>query len=176
MEPGDMLEVLAQVEAQIRPLLASAQGWSTLDVDYHPPRVERVFRAWGDGMRICVHRIWPCAPDAPLLHPHPWPAAFRVFGHQEIVLGHGQGTAAPSRVARLRIAPGSTYEMVEPDAWHSVRPLGGPGLSLMVHGAPWDREIPLRPSVPLRPLAAGARDEVLQLAWHAYDPDRRAGA
>ena len=38
-----MLELLAEVEAQLPALLSDAAGWRSLDIDYHPPRVERLY-------------------------------------------------------------------------------------------------------------------------------------
>ena len=49
--------------------------------------------------------------------------------------------------------------MTDPDAWHYVRPLGGPTFSLMVTGKPWDRPSP-RPGKELHPLTAGQVQEL----------------
>ncbi len=38
--------------------------------------------------------------------------------------------------------------MLDPDAWHSVRPLHAPSLSIMLSGRPWTRAMPLEPSAP----------------------------
>lgn len=53
------------------------------------------------------------------------------------------------------------YEMLEPNAWHYVRPLDAPVLSVMLSGPPWSRALPRPgPARPLEPLAAGAADSL----------------
>jgi len=78
-----------------------------------------------------------------LFHPHPWPSAMRVLdGEYEMAIGYGTG-ATPPPVACLLIAGNNfRYEMTDPHAWHYVRPLGAPTLSLMVTGAPWQPSAP----------------------------------
>ena len=44
-----MLDVLERVEADLPALLADDLGWNSLDINYHPPRVERLWRNWGEG-------------------------------------------------------------------------------------------------------------------------------
>lgn len=135
-EEGKMLAQLHEVEVQL-PKLLLEQEWESLDVDYEPPRVERVWRKHGD-LRVCLHRIHPC--ERALMHPHPWPSAMRVVkGTYEMRLGDGgvdglSGQQGYHKVATLTLAEGSTYEMVDPHAWHNVRPLGGVAYSLMVMG------------------------------------------
>jgi hypothetical protein len=64
------------------------------------------------------------------------------------------------------------YEMTDPDAWHYVRPLGGPTLSVMVTGQPWDRPAP-RSSKPLVPLTDARRAELFAL-FRSYYPMQAA--
>ena len=59
------------------------------------------------------------------------------------------------------------YEMMHPDSWHYVRPLGSPTLSLMVTGKPWARESH-HSSKPLRPLAAEQAAGLLRLFRARY--------
>jgi hypothetical protein len=146
-----MWTALEAVERALPALLADEAAWQSLDIDYHPPRVERLWRAWGDH-RVCLHRIHPCAPEEALFHPHPWPSAMRILqGVYEMDVGWGPGTHPPAVAARLRLGPGSTYEMTDPDGWHRVRPIGGVSQSVMVTGAPWSRVAP-RSAGPLAPL------------------------
>ncbi len=147
-----MLEHLAEVESELPALLRDG-GWRSLDIDYHPPRVERLYRPWRD-LRLNLHRIWPCEADAALFHPHPWPSAMKVLsGTYRMAVGYGAGTTAPPVMATMLLGPGSCYAMTDPDAWHDVRPIGGPSLSVMLTGQPWRREAPVSPDHVLRPLS-----------------------
>ena len=146
-----MLDTLLAAEAAL-PTLLTEPGWQGVHIDYHPPHVDRVWRAW-DTWRIYLHHIHPCAPGEALFHPHPWPSAMRVLdGRYEMALGYG--ATKPPIAARVIAGPDTAYEMVDPDAWHYVRPLDGPALSIMVTGRPWDRPSPksdhaLRPMAPV---------------------------
>jgi hypothetical protein len=158
-----MLDTLFAAEAALPALLAEP-GWQGLHVDYHPPRVDRVWRAWGAGHRIYLHRIHPCAPGEALFHPHPWPSAMRVVdGRYEMAIGYG--ATRPPIAARVIAGPSTAYDMTAPDAWHSVRPLDGPSLSLMVTGRPWDRASP-KSEHPLPPMAAAEIAAMLE-CFHA---------
>lgn len=140
-----MLEVLYDIESHLSDLLRdSADSWNSLDVDYEPPRVERLWRTWGD-FRVFLHRIHPC--EKALLHPHPWPSAVRIVsGRYEMGIGAPVfGAAGLDRglggqieeVAKSILVAGSCYEMIHPHGWHYVKPMGSPSLSLMVTGKPY---------------------------------------
>lgn len=137
-----MLDALARVEADLGFLIRGPEEqakWQSLDIDYHAPRVERLWRDW-EGFRVYLHWIHPCEPGEALLHPHPWPSAMKVLGGRyEMGVGYGPGETEPPLAALLELAEGSTYQMIDPDQWHYVRPLDGPALSLMVTGKPWNR-------------------------------------
>jgi hypothetical protein len=162
-----MMEILAAVEQDLPRLLLDEQSWNSVFVNYHPPMVERLWLRWGD-YRVYLHRILPCAPGEALFHPHPWPSAMRILaGEYEMAVGYGKGEAAPP-VAALMIARGDfLYEMTDPDAWHYVRPIGGPTLSLMVTGKPWGRPSP-RSSTPLEALTDQQRAELFRLFREHY--------
>jgi len=100
-----MLAILKQIEQEVLPglLREPDDSWSTLDVIYHPPHVERVWRQHGD-VRVFLHRIWPCdtpvrrddrgdlpadrADRGSLWHPHDWPSAMKVVtGSYEMGIG-----------------------------------------------------------------------------------------
>lgn len=132
-------------------LLQSARGWHSLDIDYHPPRVERLYRPWGAG-RLMLHRIAPCSAGEALVHPHPWPCAVRVLtGPYEMGLGSGTRLVAHGPLE---------YEMTDPTEQHYVRPLEGPTLSVMVTGAPWPGVPKDRPG-PLGTLNSAAIEALL---------------
>ena len=156
-----MLEHLAEVEAVLPELLQDVSGWRSLDIDYHPPRVQRLYRPWRD-LRLNLHRIWPCEDHEALFHPHPWPSAVKVVsGTYRMAIGYGAGTTTPPVMATMLLRAGSSYAMTDRDAWHDVRPLGAPSLSIMLTGAPWDRPAPVTPSRPLRPMSEADIAELL---------------
>lgn len=156
-----MLATLAAAEAELPALLEDAAAWNSLHIDYHPPVVERMWRPWRD-VRVSLHRIHPCAPGEALLHPHPWPSAILVVsGTYEMGVTYGAGTLAPPLASKVVLAPGSRYEMIDPDGWHYVRPLGAPSLSLMVTGKPWSRAMPVEPEQPLVAMRDDARASLL---------------
>lgn len=165
VQKGEMLQKLFSVEEMLPRLLREDGIWRTLDVDYAPPRVERVWARVND-MRVHLHRIHPC--DLPLFHDHPWPAAIKIVtGSYETALGFSPGGDPPPEAVTLFLNAGSVYEMVHPDAWHYVAPIGTPSLSLMVTGRPWDRSGPV-PDKKLGPLPDGARAEILGAFRHFY--------
>jgi hypothetical protein len=137
-----MLNVLSAVENELPQLLQDEAGWNSLFIDYHPPFVERLWRPWQE-YRIQLHRIYPCGREAALFHPHPWPSDMRVLsGEYEMAVGYGQGETPPPIACRLIASADFRYEMTEPAAWHYVRPLNAPTLSLMVTGKPWNPAAP----------------------------------
>jgi hypothetical protein len=162
-----MLEVLEAAERDLPRLLAEEGSWTGLLIDYHPPTVERLWRPWGE-YRISLHRIHPCAPGAALFHPHPWTSAMRILsGRYEMAVGYGPGDSPPP-VAALMVAAGDfLYEMTHPDAWHYVRPLGGPAMTLMVTGKPWSRPAP-RSDRPLAALGDEQRAAILSFFRARY--------
>jgi hypothetical protein len=154
-----MLDVLARLERELPALLTDTE-WNSLDINYHPPFVERLWIPWGE-YRVSLHRIHPCTPDQALFHPHPWPSAMRILdGTYEMAVGYGAGSTPPPIAARIIASGDFTYEMTDPDAWHYVRPLGGPAKTIMVTGRPWHREAP-GTGEPLQPLDAARKTELL---------------
>jgi len=170
------LDRLEKVEEQLPVLLDDVAEWQTLDVDYEPPRVERVWRQVGD-LRVCLHRIHPC--DKALMHPHPWPSAMRVVqGSYVMVLGDGgvdglAGIQGYHKVATVVLSAGSTYEMVDVHGWHSVRPLWGVAYSLMIMGPKYPEQAfdhkEFGQGRTFKGLPDEARDEIMDVfrAWAA---------
>jgi hypothetical protein len=165
-----MLNVLHDIERSLPALLASRDGWESLDIDYHPPRVERLYRTIGE-YRLYLHVIHPCAPEDALFHPHPWPSAMRVLGvpegRYEMGVGYGAGDVAPPIAARMIASGEMEYEMTDRDAWHYVRAIGEPAITIMVTGRPWGRAAP-RSERPLSPLAPARVDELLEVFRRRY--------
>lgn len=130
-----MMDRLTEARGEIPSLLNDVDGWQTLDVLYHPPRVERLWRPWKDG-RLYLHRIHPCSLKDALLHPHPWPSAVSVeTGGYWTLIGKEETDAwSPDRATRIWLSPGSSYEIDDPLVWHAVAPSERPALSVMVTG------------------------------------------
>ncbi len=110
-----MLDILARVEIDLPALLVDTDSWNTLDINYHTPFVERLWRPYGPHHRVALHRIHPCAASYALFHRHPWPSAMRVLeGTYEMAIGYGW--SPPPIAARIIADAGFAYEMTEPDA------------------------------------------------------------
>lgn len=131
----DMTGVLLLVETEILPSVINepASTWNTLDINYEPPRVKRVWKQVGK-YRINLHRIYKC--EKALYHPHPWPSAIRIlYGTYEMgVMGRASFTSTakpiptpnwhpngkePDHLAKLVLTNGSSYVMEDPWVKHS---------------------------------------------------------
>ncbi len=143
-------------------------AWNSLNIDYHPPKVERLWAQIGS-MRLMVHRIHPVqateAKDA-LFHPHPWPSAvFIISGSYEMGIGYGAASETPPLAAKVLLSPGSSYEMTDKNSWHYVSPRVNSSISLMLIDSPWDKPHPFYTEgekVRLNPLTEGARQKVIE--------------
>jgi hypothetical protein len=141
MAKGDLSRILLNAERDLKKLLEDESAWQSLDVNYEPPRVQRLWVPYQGDYRLYLHRIHPCG--RPLFHPHPWPSAIRVVsGEYEMGLGYGPGDKPPPMAATLILTAGCRYEMLDPDGWHYVKPIDEPSLSIMITGKPWKRWAP----------------------------------
>lgn len=169
-----MLDRLDEMVRRLPELLAAPNRhlWRSVHVTYHPPRVERLWIQLEDH-RLFLHRIHPCEESDALFHPHPWPSAVRVVsGQYEHRVGwrrsNDTNLVETWRVATTSVlGAGSTYEMVEPEAWHSVRPLEAPSDSIMVVGPLYEPRVkmPNAPTEKQGPLSA-RRFDALMGQWH----------
>jgi hypothetical protein len=131
------IEILKSLEPQIKTLINISDVWNTLDVDYFPPRVERLWTLY-EGYRIFLHIIHPT--DQPCLyHKHRWPAAFKqVEGSYEMGITYNIDEINSNiaynlpTLARFIINKGSYYEMTQTDCLHFVRPLNDISASIMI--------------------------------------------
>ncbi|MBI4090989.1 MAG: hypothetical protein HY422_03110 [Candidatus Komeilibacteria bacterium] len=164
-----MLEILEQAEELLPNFLNASSNWKSVNIDYHPPRVERLWRQWGQ-YRIYLHCIHTCRASEALFHPHPWPSAMTILkGTYEMAIGYGTGLEIPPIAALVITGPGTRYEMTDKDAWHYVRPLVGTAMTVMVTGEPWIRESHGSDS-PLAPLPRKRVHELLAYFRSKYPP------
>jgi len=170
LSTGTYLFLLKEIEKKL-PKLLITEEWESLDVDYHPPRVERVWLQYKD-LRICLHRIHPADSSDILFHRHPWPSAMKVLqGTYEMSVGFGATEITPPVAATLLLNTGSYYEMIHPDGWHSVNPKDGSTYSLMISGLPWPgRE--QKSGLLLKPLSQEAKEEILDFFRGQY-PEKK---
>ena len=145
-----MLEALHQVESELPALLRD----EPLGKAFSSTITRRRWSGCGcpGGLSNLPPSHLSVRPGEALFHPHPWPSAMRILcGEYEMAVGYGKGESTPP-IAALMIAAGDfRYEMTDADAWHYVRPLKEPTMSLMVTGKPWARPVPTASKV-LRPL------------------------
>jgi len=131
------IEILKSLETDIKSLLKDPSIWKTLDIDYFPPRVERLYTDY-KGYRIFLHTIH--TTDKPcLFHKHRWPAAFKqVSGSYEMGVTYSEKEINSDEayllptIARFIINEGSYYEMTQTDCLHFVKPLGKVSRSIMI--------------------------------------------
>lgn len=136
------IEKLQQIErVKIYDLLCDASLWKSVNINYHPPHVERLWCQLG-AYRLYLHFIHPCDREQALFHPHPWPSAIHVIeGQYEMGMGFGEGIEEPEVFSTILSQGNMYYEMPHKDGWHYVRPLSVCS-SIMLAGEPWGREMP----------------------------------
>jgi hypothetical protein len=169
-----MIEELLHILHTRADLFEDQSRWSSLDVDYYPPRVERVWTKLSDDRRLYIHVIHPTTVPC-LFHKHRWPAAFVMLdGGYEMGLARCEDEISTEEawklpvISRYMIMKGSAYEMLDTHALHYVKPLGNTtSMSLMLTG-------PLYPEAKYRkeaehPQLAGLSEDrkkqILLIAW-----------
>ena len=128
-------------------LLADPSRWDSLDITYHPPRVERIFTDLGGGWRVYCHYIHPVLPgQESLFHPHYRVAGIVVHGapgcSYRMTVGSAVGVSAPPVVMDMIVSGEFRYVMNHPDGWHAVMPIGGPVYSTDIFGPSMKRMVP----------------------------------
>lgn len=150
-----MIDVLKLLEiSDLIPLLQKPDIWNSLDVDYHPPRVERIWTEWNE-YRIYLHCIHTCEKEEALYHSHPWPSAMKIISG---IYEMGVGFKTPENVniktcATVILNSGTYYEMLNKEGFHYVRPLTKCTFTIMVTGKPWDSDSSPKPSKKLEKLS-----------------------
>ena len=114
------------------------RGWTSVDVDYHPPKVERVWTQIGLN-RVYLHVIHPCEKEEALYHPHPWKSAMHIIQPQGIEtgiyeMGIGGWFNGIETYCTMEFHGEGYYEMVDKNGFHYVRPVDKPIYSIMLAG------------------------------------------
>lgn len=154
-----MIDILKLAEKELPYLLTKPEIWRTLDIDYFPPRVERLWCEYGGKYRLCIHTMHPTDKMC-LFHKHRFPAAFKIIeGKYEMGFTHVEKEITTEEAYDLPFGKfilniGSYYEMSHTNLAHYVKPLGGLSTSLMLSGplfpeAEFRKEIVDRPLLPL---------------------------
>ena len=135
-----MINKLKEAEKFLPELIMMPDLWNTLNVDYFPPKVERLWMQYDKEHRLFIHVIHP-TDEYCLFHKHRWEGAFKMLrGSYEMGLSMSEKEVTNEEahalpvVAKFIIAPGTYYEMTYTHGLHYVRPIGEPSLSLMMTG------------------------------------------
>ena len=137
------LSILDSAVDFARSNLADKETWSSKQIRYQFPHVDRLTIPWGE-FRISLHYIHPCERDKCFIHTHPWPSAIRVLsGEYETGFSyslHGLNGDYSSGIKVLG-SSGFSYEMMDRYSSHYVwTPTGS--YSLMLMGPKWENPIP----------------------------------
>lgn len=148
-----MLNILHEVLDILPYLLEDKEGWSSTNVTYAKPHVERIWRQHGE-YRILLHRIHPCSVEEALYHPHPWPSAVKIIngkyemGISDIHQVHFDEIIRGNQYAKIILHSGCEYEMIDRFGQHYVRPIGTYSDSVMITGKPYKDKIKDKGSMP----------------------------
>ena len=117
-----MIEKLKAAELDLPRLLENPEIWQTLDVDYFPPRVERLWTQYDEFHRLFIHIIHPTTSPC-LFHKHKWPAAFKILrGKYEMGISYSESEITSEdayklpNISKIILTKGSYYEMVNTHA------------------------------------------------------------
>lgn len=142
-----MIRKLQEIElSEINHLLSCDGIWESLDIDYIPPKVERIWTQYNSEYRLMIHKIYPCEEKDALFHPHPWKSAVRVLPIGNGTYKHNIGTLSedglPEILCTTEVTGGGMYyEMLDKFSCHSVIPINEPIYTIMLIGKPiWKEE------------------------------------
>ena len=133
-----MIEILKQIENdEILGLLANRDNFKSIDIDYHPPRVERIWTQLRE-YRLCFHVLHPCNTEEALYHPHPWPSVIhQLHGEYEMGITHSKNKEfhlsnnsgqwndhlRGQEACKIQTSGSMYYEMMDLNGFHYVRPI-----------------------------------------------------
>lgn len=179
-----MIQLLKELERNetILRLLADSDypNWGSLNIDYHPPHVERVWTDLDNGMRLSFHVIHPCEKEIDALwHPHAWPAAFHVLSMSEGIYKQGFAMAKRHLIddtieeldyfTVMEVKEGEFYySMDHRDLCHAVTPIDGIVYTVMLSAKPKWPENAIKPNKELKPLSAARKKEILDKFFEYY--------
>lgn len=130
----ELLKLLDRTLEKLKKKSLTVNDVKSLDIDYLPPRVYRVWFEMHDeelniNYRVMFHRIFKLQKgEKPYYHPHIWKSAMIVCeGSYIMELGD-----ANNIYSTMLLTPKSKYEMVNPNGWHSVSPLTEIADSIMI--------------------------------------------
>ena len=131
------IEILKSLESKIFELLSKPEAWKSLDVDYFPPRVERLYTTI-DEYRVFLHVIHKTDSEC-LYHKHRWAATFKqISGAYEMGITYSSDEISSDMahnmpdLAKFTISKGSYYEMTQTDCMHYVKPITLISCSIMI--------------------------------------------
>ena len=170
------IEHLKEAEKHLPRLLLQSDAWNTLDVDYFPPRVERLWTQFDNDHRLFIHLIHPTSEQC-LFHKHRWPASFKMLnGSYEMGIAYSEEEVTSEMaykipiISKFELTEGSYYEMTNTNTLHYVKPLDGISISLMLSG-PLYPEAEFRKEVlnkELQPLSEFRKTTILQWMQNIY--------
>jgi len=127
------IETLQKLEYKILQAIKK-ENWKSVDINYHDPRVERVWttiKHEDRNIRVHLHVIH-LAKDSKncLYHKHRWPAVMKqIKGSYEMGITYSESEISSEEahqlpnLVRFILNEGSYYEMNHTDCLHYVRPL-----------------------------------------------------
>lgn len=134
---GISINSLIEIEPIIKSLVTNSDIWKTLDVDYFPPRVERLWTTYNE-YRIFLHTIHQTDKEC-LYHKHRWPGVFKQLkGSYEMGITYSPNEINSDEahllpdLVKFLITEGNYYEMTQTDALHYVRPISKISYSIML--------------------------------------------
>jgi hypothetical protein len=156
-----MIEKLKKIEREELEDLLENGVWNSLHIDYHPPRVERVWIQLGEN-RLSLHVMHPCEEGESLRHPHAWKTGFHILPigngkyEQEFSLAAVDSMISEKHLfmplSKMIVSGEMYYEMTNKNCGHYVRPIDAPIYSIMLNGPVVWPENKLEPTHKLLPL------------------------
>lgn len=129
-----MLKILHKAEAGLPNLLVDESAWNGVFADSEKPHLRRLWRQWGD-YRLYLHHFTHCEPTEEFPHPHPWQMAVRILeGQYAMGTGRSANLDQPPILSHQTYQAGDSYQMLDADEWHAIRPLDSEALTIMVAG------------------------------------------
>lgn len=184
-----MIENLKQIEDKmLLDLLIQQNKWNTVFINDKKPITERCWIQLGN-YRLNLHFIHKCEVSNDLYHSNDCPSAMHILsgkyemglalnhccGHKEMELvrsGNGGtlkyiGIEEGSKhlmyikeICKLEMNGDNYYEMLDPNGWHYVRPMGDVCATIVLTGKSWETE--LEKTGKLEPLPPNKKAIMLQ--------------